>query len=80
MRCLRPITSARPRSWSGSACRGGRIATDFGPFVIARGVLEPQDRWVEFLRTSAHLVRRFNPTSDGTAKIRSDYFVIRIER
>jgi hypothetical protein len=57
-----------------------RYATDFGPFVIARGVLEPQDRWVEFLRVFADLVRRFSPASDGTAKIRSDYFVIRVER
>jgi SAM-dependent methyltransferase len=57
-----------------------RYATDFGPFVIARSVLEPQDRWVEFLQAFADLVRRFNPTSDGTAKIRSDYFVIRVER
>jgi SAM-dependent methyltransferase len=57
-----------------------RYATDFGPFVIARGVLEPQDRWLEFLRVFADLVRRFNPASDGTAKIRSDYFVIRVER
>jgi len=57
-----------------------RYATDFGPFVIARGVLEPQDRWVEFLRAFADLIRRFNLASDGTAKIRSDYFVIRVER
>lgn len=57
-----------------------RYATDFGPFVIARGVLEPQDRWVEFLRAFVDLVGRFNPVSDGTAKIRSDYFVIHVER
>jgi hypothetical protein len=57
-----------------------RYAKDFGPFVIARGVLEPQDRWVGFLQVFADLIRRFNPASDGTAKIRSDYFVIRVER
>jgi SAM-dependent methyltransferase len=57
-----------------------RYATDFGPFVIARGVLEPQDRWVEFLQAFADLIRRFNPASDGTAKIRSDYFLVRVER
>lgn len=57
-----------------------RYASDFGPFVIARGVLEPQNRWVEFLQAFADLVRRFNPASDGTAKIRSDYFVIHVER
>lgn len=48
--------------------------------MIARGVLEPQDRWVEFLQAFAELIRRFNPASDGTAKIRSDYFLIRVER
>jgi SAM-dependent methyltransferase len=57
-----------------------RYAEDFGPFVIARSVLEPQGRWEELLQAFADLVRRFNPASDGTAKIRSDYFVIRIER
>jgi hypothetical protein len=56
-----------------------RYATDFGPFVIARGALEPQDRWGEFLQAFADLVGRFNSASDGTAKIRSDYFVIRVE-
>ena len=57
-----------------------RYAEDFGPFVIARGVLEPQNRWEEFLREFTDLVRRFNLASDGTAKIRSDYFLIRVER
>lgn len=57
-----------------------RYAEDFGPFVIARAALEPQDRWEEFLQVFADLVRRFNPANDGTAKIRSDYFVIRVER
>jgi hypothetical protein len=57
-----------------------RYAEDFGPFVIARGVLEPQDRWAEFLQAFADLIRRFNLANDGTAKIRSDYFVIRVER
>jgi hypothetical protein len=42
-----------------------RYAEDFGPFVIARGVLEPQDRWVEFLRAFADLIRRFNPQATG---------------
>lgn len=57
-----------------------RYAEDFGPFVIARGVLEPQDRWLEFLQAFADLIRRFNPASDGTARIRSDYFVISVKR
>lgn len=57
-----------------------RYATDFGPFVIARGVLDPQDRWGEFLRAFAELIRRFNPANDGTVKIRSDYYVIHVAR
>jgi SAM-dependent methyltransferase len=57
-----------------------RYVEDFGPFVIAREVLEPQDRWAEFLRAFTNLIRRFNLANDGTAKIRSDYFVIRVER
>jgi SAM-dependent methyltransferase len=57
-----------------------RYADDFGPFVIARKVLEPQGRWEEFREAFTDLVRRFNLASDGTAKIRSDYFVIRVER
>lgn len=56
-----------------------RYAEDFGPFVIARGVLEPQGRWVEFLQAFVDLIRRFNLAGDGTAKIRSDYLVIRVE-
>jgi alkanesulfonate monooxygenase SsuD/methylene tetrahydromethanopterin reductase-like flavin-dependent oxidoreductase (luciferase family) len=55
-------------------------ADDFGPFVIARRALEPQGRWEEFREAFADLVRRFNLASDGTAKIRSDYFAIRVER
>lgn len=55
-------------------------ADDFGPFVMARGVLEPQGRWDEFLAAFGEQVRRFNPATDGTAKIRSDYFVIVVDR
>ncbi len=57
-----------------------RYAEDFGPFVIARGVLEPQGRWPEFLDLFADLVRRFNRASGGTASIRSEYFLISVER
>lgn len=53
---------------------------DFGPFVLARGLLEPQGRWEEFLGAFGDLVRRFNPAVDGTARIESDYFVISVER
>jgi SAM-dependent methyltransferase len=51
-------------------------ADDFGPFVMARGALEPQGRWDEF----AALVTRFNAADDGSATIRSDYIVITVER
>jgi SAM-dependent methyltransferase len=55
-------------------------ADDFGPFVMARGVLEPQGRWDEFLAAFAELVERFNSAPDGTARIRSDYFLITVDR
>jgi SAM-dependent methyltransferase len=55
-------------------------ADDFGPFVIARGLLEPQGRWDEFLGAFEALVRRFNTARDGAARIRSGYFVISIDR
>jgi SAM-dependent methyltransferase len=55
-------------------------AEDFGPFVMARGALEPQGRWDEFLAAFADLVTRFNAAGDGSAVIRSDYFVITVER
>jgi len=56
-----------------------RYAEDFGPFVVAREVLEPQSRWDEFIEAFRDLVLRFNPASDGTARIRSDYFVITVD-
>jgi SAM-dependent methyltransferase len=55
-------------------------ADDFGPFVMARAALEPQGRWDEFLDAFADLVTRFNAAGDGGATIRSDYFVITVER
>jgi SAM-dependent methyltransferase len=57
-----------------------QYAEDFGPFVTARAVLEPQGRWEDFLEAFDDLIRRFNLARDGTANIRSDYFVITIER
>jgi SAM-dependent methyltransferase len=50
----------------------------FGPFVAARGVLEPQGRWDEMVAAFADVVARFNTASDGGARIRSDYFVITV--
>lgn len=55
-------------------------AEDFGPFVMARGVLEPQGRWDHFLESFEALVRRFNKATDGTARIESSYLVITIDR
>jgi SAM-dependent methyltransferase len=49
---------------------------DFGPFVMARAVLEPQGRWDEFLHAFGDLVRRFNTDPGGGARITSDYYVI----
>jgi SAM-dependent methyltransferase len=53
---------------------------DFGPFVIARGVLEPEGRWDDFREAFAKLLDQFNTTDDGSARISSDYFVISVER
>jgi SAM-dependent methyltransferase len=55
-------------------------ADEFGPFVMARGVLEPQGRWDEFLAAFTELVTRFNAADDDRATIRSDYLVITVER
>jgi ubiquinone/menaquinone biosynthesis C-methylase UbiE len=55
-------------------------AEDFGPFVIARGVLEPQGRWDEFLQSFGDIVRRFNLTADGPARILAEYLLITVER
>ncbi len=55
-------------------------ADDFGPFVIARRVLEPQGRWEEFVDAFADLVRRFDTATDGTARLPSDCFLITICR
>ncbi len=54
--------------------------TNFGPFVTARTVLEPQGRWPEFVEAFADLVRRFNVGADETVRITSEYFLITVER
>jgi SAM-dependent methyltransferase len=58
----------------------GHYADDFGPFVMARGALEPQGRWDEFLAAFGDLVTRFNAAADGGTTIRSEYLVIIVER
>lgn len=55
-------------------------AEDFGPFVMARRVLEPQNRWEAFLGEFGDLIRRFNSVADGSARIQSAYFIITVER
>jgi SAM-dependent methyltransferase len=57
-----------------------RYAANFGPCVSVRVVLEPQGRWEEFVAAFQDLVERFNAATDGTARIRCDYFVILIQR
>jgi hypothetical protein len=57
-----------------------QYASHFGPFVSARAVLEPQGRWDEFISAFRELVERFNLAADGTARVRSDYFLIEIQR
>jgi Zn-dependent protease len=52
---------------------------DFGPFVMARKVLEPQGRWDEFGAAFHDLVTRFNAAEGGGAEIESAYFLITAE-
>jgi SAM-dependent methyltransferase len=53
---------------------------EFGPFVVARTVLEPQGRWPEFVDAFGDLVARFADTSAGDARIRADYCLITVAR
>jgi len=57
-----------------------QYAENFGPFVSAHAALEPGGRWEEFIAAFRDLVARFNSAEDGTASIRSDYFVVLIQR
>ena len=52
---------------------------DFGPYVMARALLEPQGRWDEFVARFADLVHRFFSDDDGAAHIVADYLLITIE-
>jgi SAM-dependent methyltransferase len=54
--------------------------SNFGPFVTASTVLEPQGRWPEFVQAFTDLVRSFNVAVDGTVRISSEYFLITVER
>jgi len=53
---------------------------NFGPFVMARSVLEPQGRWDEFVAAFGELVRRFDAGDGGRARIESEYFLISVDR
>jgi cyclopropane fatty-acyl-phospholipid synthase-like methyltransferase len=48
--------------------------------VAARAVLEPQGRWPELLQAVADLVRRFNASTDGRARLPAEYLLITVDR
>jgi SAM-dependent methyltransferase len=52
----------------------------FGPYVMARSVLEPQGRWDDFVGDFGGLVGQFNASGDGGASISSEYLLITVER
>ena len=52
----------------------------FGPFVMARGALEPQGRWDDFVGDFEGLLRQFNASGDDGAAISSEYLLITVER
>ena len=53
-----------------------KYAADFGPFVMARAVLEPQGRWDEFIGAFGELIERYNEARDGSARVSSEYLLI----
>lgn len=56
----------------------GRYENDFGPFVMARRVLEPEGRWGEFMSAFEDVVRKWaTETGDGVS-IESDYLLITV--
>ncbi len=55
-------------------------AENFGPFVMARGRLEPAARWDEFLERFGALVARFNASHGGRAQVESECFLITVDR
>jgi len=52
--------------------------TTFGPYVMARSVLEPQGRWGEFTQALADLIHRFAVTDDDGVRVASEYFLITV--
>jgi SAM-dependent methyltransferase len=55
-------------------------AEHFGPFVVARTILEPEGRWAAFLDAFEKLIRRFARSAGGGTEIESEYFVIAVDR
>jgi SAM-dependent methyltransferase len=49
---------------------------DFGPFVAARRVLEPQGRWPEFVQAFTSLMQRFDKGDTHRALIDADWLLI----
>ena len=54
-------------------------ATDFGPFVMLRGALEPQGRWPEFVAGFTQLCESCDRGGAGGAQIHADYLLITAE-
>ena len=52
----------------------------FGPFVTARGVLEPEGRWDDFVAAFRELVRRFDAGGGDRTRMESEYFLITVDR
>ena len=48
--------------------------------MTARGVLEPEGRWDDFVGAFRELVRRFDVGDGGRARIASEYFLITVDR
>jgi SAM-dependent methyltransferase len=53
---------------------------DFGPFVAARRVLEPQGRWPEFVQAFTTLIESFDKGDAGGAKVAADWLLITAPR
>jgi SAM-dependent methyltransferase len=67
-------------TWDSEQDAVAKYMNDFGPFVMARRVLEPQGRWEEFVSSFGELLHRFNEADDGTARVAADYFLITVDR
>jgi SAM-dependent methyltransferase len=58
----------------------GAYCADFGPFVMARRVLEPQGRWDEFVERLGELAQRFfRDDAYGGPGVVADYLLVVVE-